>query len=93
MSYGMNVYTSEGFVTTDSINSAQLISIVTLTGSSGTVSAPPQYTEATGTIYIDVNDGKFTPELTYSSATNSYSWSNIRPETSVNFTVYFFRVF
>ena len=93
MSYGVNVYTSEGLVTTDSLNSAQLISIVQLTGSSGTVSAPPEYAETTGTIYIDVNDGKFPPTLTFSSATNSYSWSNIRTESSVNFNVYFFRVF
>lgn len=92
MAYGLQVYTTEGLVNIDTVFSAQIVGIVTATGSSGTINAPAAYSESTGNIHVVTNDAKIIPLLTYSSGSNLYSWSSSFNIYSENFTVYFFRV-
>ena len=95
MSYGFQIYTTEGLTVVDTVNSAQILSVVNGSGSSGTITAPSSYNETAGSIHVITNDGKQPPVFTYSS--NAYSWDNsnysFSTYVSTDFTIYFYRVF
>ena len=95
MAYGLQILTTDGFVSTDLVDSFQIIGSVYKTGTSGTVTPPSGWTASTGNIYPVARDNKTPPILIYDSGTNTFSYNNLADLaglSSTSFDVYFIRI-
>lgn len=94
MAYGLQILTTDGFVSTDFVDSFQIIGSVYKTGTSGTITPPSGWTASTGNIYPVARDGKTPPLLVYDSGNNTFSYDfvDFYGITSLSFDVYFIRV-
>lgn len=75
MSYGMQIRTVNGLENIENLRSLREVFRVPLTGTSGSVAVPGGAVESNSAVFFEVNDGKASPQFSWSGST--INWSGI----------------